>query len=277
MANLFKGTIELIGTLIGTYPPRVQPFRPNRVDSTPNLIKYHDPSNGPKPRPQETTELLPLRTLVGFLSPLDDFSMEQTNAHYEEIDTIPAAAVEQKSEFKTMTHWYLIHPLQPTQVRALSSRVLEDLKLWIQDSEDKYIGTCKLVRGFQDVRTETLEGIQKELRRRGMEGQVGDEEGYLGKWEEVDEDGQLIEKEEMTLSGSRNGLIMEWLSSTNGSTTLTAEGLAAADEMAMCMVEEARKMEEAMEWDEVEHEDAMDAMEYEDAVEYPEANCSGEF
>jgi len=66
----------------------------------------------------------------------------------------------------------------------LSTLVLNKLEKWIGDSEHLYTGKSAQVVLFKEKKTETLELIQKELQKRGVK-DAGDEEGYLGKWEEV--------------------------------------------------------------------------------------------
>lgn len=168
--------------------PRAKLHRPNRVDADPRLIAYHGPLAGLKP-PLTPTPLLPLRTDVP-KDFLDEMTMAQSHAYYEEIDSVPAAVVGLHSRFhgKGGGHWYVIHPLDILQVMELSSRVLGDLKTWIEASEDVYVGEHNNLVGFREVREETLQLVKRELERRGVKTTVGETEGYLGEWEDIGEE-----------------------------------------------------------------------------------------
>ncbi len=257
-------TADLLSTILNNVlgPPTIEAFRPNRVDALPGLIRYHDPnSSDPKPARDQETKYLPVRTVVHTVTRLADLSMDQAHAHYEEIDTIPAAGLGLRSSFQNTAtkHWYLIHPLPRTRARELSTRVLVDLKAWIQSSEAMYVGKHEQVCGFRKVRAETFECVRGEIERRGFcEGEVRDDEGYLGRWLELDEDrdemNAAIMEEGMDLRAERGDVGRPNLREskpTNMSETLTDDGIAAADTMAMHMVEEARKMKEDMEWEEM--------------------------
>ncbi|PSN74337.1 hypothetical protein BS50DRAFT_581161 [Corynespora cassiicola Philippines] len=196
-----------LALLTGT--PRPQPpLILNRVDALPHLLTYHDPPPASSPPPNTPISTLPPRTrLPSSSSPLSPTHLAQTHAHYEEIPTLPAAALlgcccccccSPDTSSPSLAHAYVIHPLLPRQVRALPRRVLEDLRVWMCErvpSEGVFVGGHRLVRGFVGVRRESVWRVERELARRGAvgvgeeveegDGRVGDEEGYLGRWEEV--------------------------------------------------------------------------------------------
>lgn len=211
-----QATMSQLLTSLYTYimtstsrPPKTTPFRPNRVDAYPQLLASHDPASGPKPA-QKPTTLLPLRTAVPNTSFLDEIAMAQSHAYYEEIDSVPAAAVGAASAFAATAHWYVIHPLLPTQVRGLSTLVLDELRRWIERSEDAYVGTARQVVEFREKRAETLGLVRRELKRRGKGEEVGENEGYLGAWEDVEED--FREDEEGKAEGKEKKLAVSWYS-----------------------------------------------------------------
>ncbi|KAF2113771.1 hypothetical protein BDV96DRAFT_648015 [Lophiotrema nucula] len=181
--------------------PKFKPFRPNRVDALPSLIQWHEDITESKSDPPfQTSSLstLPIRSRVRSLFTDSErwmsLHMDQTHAYYEEIDSIPAAAVGTKSPFEDK-HWHVVHPLQPHHIRALSTRVLQDLRKWIQNTIHIYIGEHKQIGAFVKVRIETMEAVLKELAYRGADN-VEDDEGYLGTWEECTNAGIQIEDDE---------------------------------------------------------------------------------
>jgi hypothetical protein len=176
-------------------PPNYEPPTRNRVDADPQLIQYHETGTGPKPSPAPTT-LLPLRTRLA-VSFLSNISKAQTEAYYEEIDSIPAVSADrEKSEFAA-GQWYVIHPVTYYQVRDLSSKVLLDLEEWIEVKcpEKMFTRRAKQVLDFKTARNETLGEVRKELDRRHNRGEVAEEEGYTGGWEVVG--GEVNVKEEV--------------------------------------------------------------------------------
>ncbi|KAH7134974.1 hypothetical protein B0J11DRAFT_501830 [Dendryphion nanum] len=181
--------------------PKFIPERPNRVDAYPQLITYHKPSlSSPTAVPSSTypNKKLPLRTDV-----TDDFTMEtsrrldieyaQTNAFYEEVLTLPAAAVGYKSVFEYTGHLYLIHPLPQSLIWEWSTLALQKIKKWIEETEtDVYVSQHKQVVLFCQKRKETVEVIQRVLDSRKriaekFEDEEDEEEGYLGTWKAVEE------------------------------------------------------------------------------------------
>lgn len=160
-------------------PPKL-----NRADADPRLIEYHETGTEPKPTPGPTT-FLPLRTRIA-TEPFSAMHYAQTHAYYEEIDTIPAASVNQKSEFSA-GHWYVIHPLSSLARLDLSTRVLLDLQEWLEGTwpNELFVRETNGVRDFQKVRKETLDAVKRVLEKRREKGEVGREEGYVGHWEDV--------------------------------------------------------------------------------------------
>jgi hypothetical protein len=59
--------------------------------------------------------------------------MKQTHAYYEEIDSIPSAALGRTSHFED-GHAYIIHPVDAVKVLDMSIRVLLDTKTWIEET-----------------------------------------------------------------------------------------------------------------------------------------------
>ncbi|CAI6304898.1 unnamed protein product [Periconia digitata] len=127
LKNVTDFIVNIITDAISYKAPKSGHASRNRVDAFAHLLQYHNPASGPKPEPQ-MTKCLPIRTKIPNLAALDDMSMAQTHAHYEEIDCVPAAALGMKSEFEGTGHWYMIHPLSLTQVKTMTTRVLEDIK-----------------------------------------------------------------------------------------------------------------------------------------------------
>ncbi|KAF2793819.1 hypothetical protein K505DRAFT_361650 [Melanomma pulvis-pyrius CBS 109.77] len=205
-------------------------LRPNRVDAFPQLLVWRDSVT----EPTSQTEHLPPRTKCPeyFFEnmKLSDIMMTQTHAYYEEIDTIPAAAVGAKSPFLNAGHWHIIHPLDSDKARELSNLVLDDLRKWIESSEKLYIGTSEQVELFKERRLETLALVKKELQKRGVR-KLGKQEGYLGEWEDC--------SGEEVLEDDRDAIATEQTPDANrlGSGTVTAHGLSEDDELAMRKVE----------------------------------------
>ncbi|KAH3965785.1 hypothetical protein HBI70_132910 [Parastagonospora nodorum] len=168
-------------------PPKLAPPTRNRVDADPILVVYHETGKGPKPTPRNTS-FLPLRTRL-VANPFSAIAKAQSEAYYEEIDSIPAASLDLKSEFSA-GHWYVVHPVTYWQVRDLSNKVLQDLAEWIEVKSPNEIFTrkAKQVLAFRNARDESLEEVKKELQRRERRGEVGVEEGYLGDYDMVDTD-----------------------------------------------------------------------------------------
>jgi hypothetical protein len=162
--------------------PRFAPPTRNRIDADTKLICYHDTGRGAKPPPRQT-DFLPVRTRT-FAPPFSDIAKCQAEAGYEEIDSIPAAALGLRSEFGA-GHVYVVHPVTYWQVRDMSNKVLLDLKEWVEETCPNELFTRKArhVLVFKSARKETVEEIYKELDRRMMKGDVGNEPGYTGDWE----------------------------------------------------------------------------------------------
>ncbi|KAH3929048.1 hypothetical protein HBH44_099720 [Parastagonospora nodorum] len=150
-------------------PPKLAPPTRNRVDADPILVVYHETGKGPKPTPRNTS-FLPLRTRL-VANPFSAIAKAQSEAYYEEIDSIPAASLDLK-------------------IRDLSNKVLQDLAEWIEVKSPNEIFTrkAKQVLAFRNARDESLEEVKKELQRRERRGEVGVEEGYLGDYDMVDTD-----------------------------------------------------------------------------------------
>ena len=188
-------------------PPKIKTPTRNRVDADTQLIQYHESGTGPKPAPAPTI-VLPLRTRLA-ASFLSDIGKAQTEAYYEEIDSIPAVSAGcEKSEFAA-GQWYVIHPVTYYQVRDLSSKVLLDLEEWIQVKcpEKLFTRRAKQVLDFKTVRNETLSEVRKELERRHKRGELAEEEGYTGGWEVVGGEANVkeeIEKVEKAKSASNH-------------------------------------------------------------------------
>lgn len=160
-------------------------LQPNRVDALPQLLHFDD---GPTSL-ATSTDTLPTRTSCSEshlekLGTVYNIIDDQNHAFYEEIHSLPATAFGIKSPFEKTGHWYMIHPLNWTKASELSTLILNKLEKWIVNSEHLYTGKSAQVVLFKEKRTETLELVQKELRKRGVK-EAGNEEGYLGKWEEV--------------------------------------------------------------------------------------------
>ncbi|KAH3912580.1 hypothetical protein HBH56_116830 [Parastagonospora nodorum] len=153
-------------------PPKLAPPTRNRVDADPILVVYHETGKGPKPTPRNTS-FLPLRTRL-VANPFSAIAKAQSEAYYEEIDSIPAASLDLKSEFSA----------------GHCNKVLQDLAEWIEVKSPNEIFTrkAKQVLAFRNARDESLEEVKKELQRRERRGEVGVEEGYLGDYDMVDTD-----------------------------------------------------------------------------------------
>ncbi|KAF2649738.1 hypothetical protein K491DRAFT_721372 [Lophiostoma macrostomum CBS 122681] len=185
---------DVLNSLVGGRPRLRSPgHRLNRVDAYRELIVFHDATNGPKPQPDSKTKL-PIRTSIPrwFIEANNlwyDSVSAQSHAYYEEIDVIPAAAVGTDTWFpKTKTkHWHVIHPLQWDVVTEFSNLVLNELIKWIEESQDRFVGTSQQVEDFKAARTETAEIAKKELAKRGVK-DVEREEGYLGLWDNIEAD-----------------------------------------------------------------------------------------
>lgn len=165
----------------GRAPRSSRPAR-NRVDADPQLIAYHESGKGPKPTPSHTISL-PLRTRLA-VHVLSDIGSAQTEAYYEELDTIPAASVGKDSEFSA-GNWYVMHPMTWWDVEVLSSRVLLDIKEWVENTcpNEFFTSKAKQVMNFRKARDETLSQVTEELGRREQKGQIRSEEGYTGSWD----------------------------------------------------------------------------------------------
>jgi hypothetical protein len=185
--NFLISTVDYL--LDGSPAPSMAPPTRNRVDVNSNLLMYHKEREGPKPGPA-TTNFLPIRTRLN-ATVLSDIGMAQTEAYYEEIESIPAASLGLASEFAA-GHWYVIHPLTYLQVRELNNKVLKDLAEWIQVTwpNELFVRKANQVRTFKAMRAESLEEVKKELARREKRGEVGPESGYTGDWEVLGEEGK---------------------------------------------------------------------------------------
>ncbi|KAH7396430.1 hypothetical protein BKA66DRAFT_409275 [Pyrenochaeta sp. MPI-SDFR-AT-0127] len=187
--SLFNRTLDYI-TDVYTKAPSYTPLRANRVDANMQLIQYHESSSRqPTPTRQETN-FLPHRTRLT-TDMFSELHNAQTHAYYEEICTIPAASLGQDSKFRA-GHLYIIHPLLNTDLRDLSTLVLQHLQNWIETvhPNDLFIGKAQQVLDFKKVRSETLEEAKRILERRELKGEVGREEGFLGSWELIDSNGE---------------------------------------------------------------------------------------
>jgi hypothetical protein len=174
---------QTMATLFNTRP-KVSPATRNRIDADPILISYHESRKGPKPPPHNTS-FLPVRTRI-IASPFSDIAKAQSEAYYEEIDTISAASLGLVSEY-SQGHWYVVHPVTYYQVRGWSNKVLQDLAEWIEVQCPNGIFTrkAKQILEFKNARDQSLEEVGKELKRREKRGEVGLEEGYTGDYEVV--------------------------------------------------------------------------------------------
>ncbi|KAF2024224.1 hypothetical protein EK21DRAFT_104832 [Setomelanomma holmii] len=161
-------------------PLKFSPPARNHIDVDQSLLQYHKSGLGPKPAPQPTS-FLPLRTRLaaGLLSGI---RRAQTEAYYEEFDNIPAASLELQSEFKA-GHWYAVHPITYFQVREMNVKVLQDLLEWIEKIYPNEFF------------------VDNKLARREKRGEIGDEEGYTGSWEVLDDDKKGKAKEESAAKG----------------------------------------------------------------------------
>lgn len=155
------------------------------MDAEIYLVKYHEPGTDPKPAPQQT-DSLPLRTRL-IINIFSDIHNAQTHAYYEEIDTIPAALLCQKSEFKA-GHSYVVHPLLSRDLRDVSTLALRHLQKWIETDcpSDLFVSPTRQVLDFKKVRSETLEATKKLLKLRESRGEIGKQDDVVGSWELVD-------------------------------------------------------------------------------------------
>ncbi|KAH8732057.1 hypothetical protein GQ44DRAFT_735729 [Phaeosphaeriaceae sp. PMI808] len=172
--------------------PRVAPPTRNRVDADSSLIVYHETGKTAKPQPQKTN-FLPLRTHI-ITNLFSKISMAQTEAYYEEIDTIPARALGINSEFGA-GHWYVIHPVTYWQVRDMSNRVLHDLKKWIEVDcpNELFTRKAKQVLAFRAMRDESLKEIHKELAKgEAKKGEIGEDSGCIEDWEIINENRECV-------------------------------------------------------------------------------------
>ncbi|KAF1847802.1 uncharacterized protein K460DRAFT_403125 [Cucurbitaria berberidis CBS 394.84] len=219
--------------------PRYVPAKLNRVDADMRLVQYHETGIGPKPPPQETN-YLPVRTRLA-LAIFSDMNMAQTHAYYEEIDNVPAASVEKKSEFKA-GHWHVVHPVSSVEMLDFSTRVLQDLLKWIEEDcpSDMFIRKAGQVLEFKVARSETLENAKKELEKRKGRGDVGEEEGYTGSWEQVGEDKQADE----TQMDGKTKMEGKGKEKAQGLSRHTAAALAEAEQAGRNAAEEARIKDE---------------------------------
>lgn len=181
---------QTIASVLSRQPmaPNISPPVRNRIDIDPSLLLHHETGLGPKPPPQPTA-FLPLRTRLG-AALLSDIGRAQTEAYYEEIDSIPAAALGLESAFSA-GHWFVVHPVTYYQARAMNARVLQDLLAWIEEMwpNELFVGTKVQVRAFRLARDESVLEVRRELERRERRGEVGGEEGYTGSWEVLGDDG----------------------------------------------------------------------------------------
>ncbi|KAF2021418.1 hypothetical protein BU24DRAFT_470179 [Aaosphaeria arxii CBS 175.79] len=172
--------------------PVTSPIQVQRVDAYPQLIVYHNPACGPKPTPStlKSSTVLPIRTKISqrFVNDREcnyEVLMAQSHAYYEEIDTIPAVAMGKDTIFPWTEHAYVIHPIRFDQAWDYTPRVLENIKQWIEESEQVYANGHHQVQDFHKRRMESLDIVKRELFRRRMH-EVGEEEGWLGVWDEVE-------------------------------------------------------------------------------------------
>ena len=86
----------------------------------------------------------------------------------------------------------------------MSTKVLGDLRKWIEESEDVYVGKHKQVAEFREKREDTLEQVRRELGRREVGEEIGEEEGYLGAWDDVAEDLESDVRCLVVLGGARS-------------------------------------------------------------------------
>ncbi|KAH7071133.1 hypothetical protein BKA63DRAFT_418773 [Paraphoma chrysanthemicola] len=200
-------------------PPISAPVR-NRIDAVPSLLQYHESGLGAKPSPPRETPLLPPRTRLaaGLLSLIN---LAQTEAYYEELDSIPSSLVGLKSAFSA-GHW------------LLSTGVLRHIMEWIEVTcpNELFIGTHLQVVGFRDARIETVEEIRKELGRRERN---GDAVGLKGGWEVIGE------KEE---GKKGNGKASEGDENGEGNTGMDERALEEAREVGRRAAGEARDRDE---------------------------------
>ncbi|CAO2647133.1 Nn.00g080550.m01.CDS01 [Neocucurbitaria sp. VM-36] len=241
MSFLLNSTLDYILAMdLRKKSPAYHPPKLNRIDADPKLLHYHDTDKGMKPLPREETIFLPLRTriAVGLFSAMH---AAQTHAYYEEIDSIPAASVGQTSEFKA-GHWYVIHPVSAVEMLDFSTKVLQDLGKWLDEDcpDDLFTGKNGQVRDFKKVRDETRGNFRRELGKREGRGDVGEEEGYVGSWERIGDDGREVSGEmEVEEDGKGKGEEMAPISSRH-----TVAALAEAEEAGRKAAEEAKIKDE---------------------------------
>lgn len=83
------------------------------------------------------------------------------------------------------------------EVLDLSTRVLLDLKLWIEETVPNklFVRKSGTIMEFKGVREETLGNVVSELKKRKDRRDLESEEGYVGGWEAVGRDGEEMAKE----------------------------------------------------------------------------------
>ena len=132
--------------------PKATPTTRNRVDADPQLARHHRTGeDGPKP-PSQKIDTLPLRTWI-VANPFSYIALAQSEAYYEEIDSIQAALVGVKSEFAA-GHWYVVHPVPYWQVRDFNNEVLHDLQEWfeIECPNEFFTSNARQVNEFKEAR-----------------------------------------------------------------------------------------------------------------------------
>jgi hypothetical protein len=75
----------------------------------------------------------------------------------------------------------------------LSTRVLLDLKIWLEETAPNalYTRKAKQVMDLKTARAETLGAVIRQLKKREEKGVISEEEGYTGAWETVGADGEM--------------------------------------------------------------------------------------
>lgn len=220
-------------------PSKFAPPTRNRIDADPILVIYHETGKGPKPTPHNTS-FLPLRTRL-VANPFSAIAKAQSEAYYEEIDSIPSASLDLKSEFSA-GHWYVVHPVTYWQVKDLSNKVLQDLAEWIEVKSPNELFTRKAgqVLAFKSARDESLKEVRKELLRRGKKGEVGVEEGYLGDYDTIDSD----EGEDEAQSGGIKKEVRKVVKVHDKASRITEAALDEAAEAGRKAAKEAKMMDE---------------------------------
>jgi hypothetical protein len=148
----------------------------NRIDADTSLVECHEISKGSKPPPQKT-EFMPLRTRLT----VKLFSNGRSHLTNEQLDSIPAFSIQQKSEYSTR-RCYAVHPVTYHQVCDVSNKVLHDLADWIEITSPNELSTrkAKQVPAFKAARNKLLDGIRKELRKRDKNARLGQSWGIRG-------------------------------------------------------------------------------------------------